>query len=42
MINGIPHWTEPPHLDPSQTPRRNTAHHIPRILTHPTETAADP
>jgi hypothetical protein len=35
MINGVPHWIEPPHLDPHQTPRRNTAHHIPRILTHP-------
>jgi hypothetical protein len=32
MINGIPHWTEPEYLDPSQTPRRNTAHHLPRIL----------
>jgi hypothetical protein len=32
MINGIPHWTEPEYLDPSQTPRLNTAHHIPRIL----------
>jgi hypothetical protein len=40
MINGTPHWTEPPHLDPQQTPRRNTAHHIPRILTHLTEAAA--
>jgi hypothetical protein len=33
MINGIPHWTEPAWLDPTQTPRRNTAHHIPRLLT---------
>jgi hypothetical protein len=26
MHNGTPHWTAPPWLDPSQTPRRNTAH----------------
>jgi hypothetical protein len=32
MINGIPHWTEPAWLDPTQTPRRNSAHHIPRLL----------
>jgi hypothetical protein len=33
MINGVPHWIDPPHLDPTQTPRRNTAHHIPRIFS---------
>ena len=33
MINGVPHWVDPPYLDPRQTPRRNTAHHIPRIFT---------
>jgi hypothetical protein len=33
MINAVPHWVEPAYLDPDQTPRRNTAHHIPRILT---------
>ncbi|MDT4956777.1 MAG: hypothetical protein QOD31_576 [Pseudonocardiales bacterium] len=26
MINGIPHWTAPRWLDPTQTPRRNRAH----------------
>jgi hypothetical protein len=29
MVNGIPHWLDPPWLDPSQTPRRNTANHPP-------------
>jgi hypothetical protein len=24
----VPEWTPPPHLDPAQQPRRNTAHHI--------------
>jgi hypothetical protein len=32
MINGRAHWIEPPWLDPAQTPRLNTAHHIPRLL----------
>jgi hypothetical protein len=27
--NGVPEWTPPPWLDPTQTPRRNTAHHLP-------------
>jgi hypothetical protein len=27
MIDGVPHWTDPPWLDPQQTPRRNTANH---------------
>jgi Domain of unknown function (DUF222) len=26
MIRGVPHWTPPPWLDPTQTPRRNTMH----------------
>ncbi|PZS13332.1 MAG: hypothetical protein DLM57_16925 [Pseudonocardiales bacterium] len=26
MINGIPHWTAPPWIDPGQAPRRNRAH----------------
>ena len=33
MINGVPHWIEPAYLDPTQTPRLNTAHHLPRILS---------
>jgi hypothetical protein len=35
MIDGVPHWIEPDYLDPRRTPRRNTAHHIPRILQPP-------
>jgi len=27
MINDVPHWIPPRHLDPHQTPRRNTLHH---------------
>jgi hypothetical protein len=26
MINGFPHWTPPPWIDPDRVPRRNTAH----------------
>jgi hypothetical protein len=26
MIDGVPHWTPPPHLDPNQTPLRNSRH----------------
>jgi hypothetical protein len=26
MINGLPHWTPPPWLDPTQTPRPNRTH----------------
>jgi hypothetical protein len=33
MIAGVPHWIEPDYLDPTQTPRLNTAHHLPRTLT---------
>jgi hypothetical protein len=40
MINGVPHWTEPAYLDPQQTPRRNTAHHMPRFPA--IERAPDP
>ncbi|TAM93516.1 MAG: HNH endonuclease [Jatrophihabitans sp.] len=32
MIAGVPHWTEPPYLDPRQVPRQNTTHHIPRLF----------
>jgi hypothetical protein len=32
MIAGVPHWIEPDYLDPSQTPRLNTAHHLPRTF----------
>jgi len=35
MINGVPHWTDPPHIDPTQTPRHNTAHHTPKLPEHP-------
>ena len=35
MIDGVPHWIEPQYLDPRRAPRRNTAHHIPRILQPP-------
>ena len=31
IINGIPHWTPPHWLDPTQTPRRNTMHDPPTI-----------
>jgi hypothetical protein len=41
MINEIPHWIEPEYLDPTQTPRRNTAHHLPRILSGGLDGAAD-
>jgi hypothetical protein len=43
MINGRAHWIEPAWLDPSQTPRLNTAHHLPRIFTeHTTPSAEQP
>jgi hypothetical protein len=29
MINGVPYWTDPRWLDPSQALRRNTAQHVP-------------
>jgi len=32
MINGIPHWTPPRWIDPSQTPRRNQAMHLQEIM----------
>jgi hypothetical protein len=28
MIHGIPHWTAPNWLDPTQTPRRNRMHDV--------------
>jgi hypothetical protein len=31
MINGIPHWTPPPWLDPTQTPRPNHVHEPLRV-----------
>jgi hypothetical protein len=40
MINAVPHWIEPAYLDPTQTPRLNTAHHLPRILTDHTTLSA--
>jgi hypothetical protein len=27
MINGVPHWTPPPWIDPHRVPRRNHTHH---------------
>jgi len=42
MINGVPHWIEPAYLDPTQTPRLNTAHHLPRIFAeHMAPSAAE-
>jgi hypothetical protein len=41
MINGIPYWIEPRYLDPSQTPSRNTAHHLPRIPGGDPDAAAE-
>src|SRR5689334_7080899 len=31
MTDGVPEWIPPPWLDPAQTPRRNTAHHLPEF-----------
>ncbi len=31
MIDGTPHWTPPPWLDPDQTPRRNRVHEPLRV-----------
>ena len=33
MIDGVPHWTAPPWLDPTRTPRHNNAHHPPISFT---------
>jgi hypothetical protein len=41
MINGRAHWIEPAWLDPTQTPRLNTAHHLPRIFTEHTTPSAE-
>jgi uncharacterized protein DUF222/HNH endonuclease len=35
MINGRPHWTAPSWLDPTRTPRINTAHHTAADLAAP-------
>lgn len=35
MIDGLPHWVPPRWLDPDQTPRVNTAHHLPEIVFDP-------
>ena len=32
MIDQVPHWVDAEHVDPRQVPRRNTAHHIPRLF----------
>ncbi len=29
MTNGVPHWRPPRWIDSTQTPRRNTTHHLP-------------
>ena len=31
MAHGAPEWIPPPWIDPTGTPRRNTAHHLPKI-----------
>ena len=33
ITNGVPHWRPPRWLDSTQTPRRNTTHHIPLHFT---------
>ena len=33
--NQTPEWTPPPWLDPTQTPRRNTTHHLPDLEFRP-------
>jgi hypothetical protein len=39
MINGTPHWTPPPWIDPTQTPRRNHAHN-PNLVSPDTGNSA--
>ena len=40
MTNGIPYWRPPRWIDHTQTPRRNTTHHIPvHLSTHRTTVA---
>jgi hypothetical protein len=29
MTDGVPEWIPPPWIDPTRTPRRNAAHHLP-------------
>jgi hypothetical protein len=33
ITNGVPHWRPPSWIDHTQTPRRNTTHHIPLNFT---------
>jgi hypothetical protein len=40
MINGSPHWTAPNWIDPTQTPLRNTAHHVTDLLVRSCTPAA--
>jgi hypothetical protein len=35
MTNGVPHWRPPHWIDQTQTPRRNTTHHIPLHFSLP-------
>ena len=35
MTDGVPHWRPPRWIDQTQTPRRNTARHIPLHFTTP-------
>ncbi|MCW2528158.1 MAG: hypothetical protein JWM76_3018, partial [Pseudonocardiales bacterium] len=35
MINGLPHWIPPAWIDPTQTPIRNTTHHLERTIFTP-------
>jgi hypothetical protein len=35
MTDGVPYWRPPRWLDPAQTPRRNTTHHIPLNFSLP-------
>ena len=40
MIDNQPYWTAPDWLDPDQTPRVNTAHHLDHINFTPPADAA--
>ncbi len=40
MLDGRPEWIPPRWIDPQQTPRRNTAHHLP--LLFPLQTPGPP
>ena len=39
ITNGVPYWRPPSWIDHTQTPRRNTTHHIPLQLSRPTSPA---